>query len=211
MTRITTLLFWMGGVVTQHVSEAALEVLLPEDKPASPKIQRALFDLEMALCTGDLSPEQYCQQAIQATQATLEADDLAAGIPDHLQPLPGIPPLIDELAETIPLRLVSGYPKQWTLPVLQRAELTDRFESSILYAAEYHPADCCSALFEAMLASGEIVKDQMIWIDANSHRTSAAIRLGIDASVYVDAVRLRRDLALWGLVPPESHTRREGR
>ncbi len=46
-----------------------------------------------------------------------------------------------------------------------------------------------------------IVPGQTLWVDAHSPRTSAALRKGIDAAIFEDAWRLRRDLGMWDLLP----------
>jgi hypothetical protein len=54
---------------------------------------------------------------------------------------------------------------------------------------------------DALIAAGVVLPGHTLWIDAHSPRTSEALRKGVDADIFVDARRLRRDLALWRLMP----------
>lgn len=201
MHRIDTFVFWMGGVVTQHLSQTIVEVLERRGRPTDIRTRRALVDLEADLCRGAMGAEDYCKRVVEVGGAPFDAETLATAIPEHLSAMPGMPALLGELAEAYRLRLVAGFPRQWATPVVERAGVARCFSEPVLFSAEYGPADCGPALLEKLLASGEIVRDSTLWVDDHPHRAMSAIRLGIDAAIFVDEPRLRRDLGLWSLLP----------
>ena len=58
-----------------------------------------------------------------------------------------------------------------------------------------------SGLLDTLIAHRVISPGHTLWVDHHSPRTSEALRKGVDAAIFVDARRLRRDLALWLLMP----------
>ena len=111
---------------------------------------------------------------------------------------PGMVSLIEEVALGSEVCLVSDYPAAWLLPALARNGLASHFPADKLF----YIADLggYATLFERLEAVGVIMPGHTLWVDAHSPRTSEALRRGIDAAIYVDARRLRRDLGLWRLV-----------
>ena len=58
-----------------------------------------------------------------------------------------------------------------------------------------------AGVLDVLIAAEAILPGHTLWVDAHSPRTSAALRKGVDAAIFVDTRRLRRDLALWRLMP----------
>jgi hypothetical protein len=200
--RINRLVFWVGGVVLPAISQVCLEVLAPDREQVGLRLE--LLDLEKALWTGAISTEDFCLGAIGLTGATLVVDDLLAEIPKRADPLPGMPGVIGDLAADYELALVSDYPRRWLLPAMQRGGLSRWFADETVFCVSEHAVSGeYPELFETLVTSKVIIPGSSLWVDHNPSRTSVAIRQGIDASVFVDADRLYRDLGLWGLVPLE--------
>jgi hypothetical protein len=110
-----------------------------------------------------------------------------------------MPEMIRELAGTSEISLASDYPREWLIPSLSRSGLTPYcHEHAIVYTAGLGGY---TGLFERLVAAGAIIPGHTMWVDFHSRRTSEALSKGIDAAIFVDARRLRRDLGLWGLVP----------
>ncbi len=110
-----------------------------------------------------------------------------------------MPALLSDPALTCELCLVSDYPAEWLLPALTRGGLARIFPAcKIAYVADLGGF---SGLLDALVERGVIMPGQTLWVDAHSPHTSAALRKGIDAAIFEDAWRLRRDLGMWGLLP----------
>jgi phosphoglycolate phosphatase-like HAD superfamily hydrolase len=121
-------------------------------------------------------------------------------LPDQIAPVPGMPEVLEELAcRRLALSLVSGYPRQWLMPALERAGLAHRFPEDQVWAA----AECGGfpQVLDLLLERSRIMPGRSLWVDHHSLRTTAALRRGIDAAVFVHARQFYRDLGLWGLVP----------
>ena len=58
-----------------------------------------------------------------------------------------------------------------------------------------------AGVLDALIASGLVMPGHTLWVDYHWPRTSEALRKGVDTAIFVDARRLRRDLALWRLMP----------
>ncbi len=199
--RIKRFVFWVGGVVLPAASEAALAILAPE-RAGDIDLRLRLLDLEKELCFGALDAEAFCRGAVEASGASLAPGDLLDALAARVEPLPGMPKLIGELAATVEMALASDYPRRWLEPALEQGRLARWFadERAFVIAERGVPADS-GVLFEALVGSGVITPGSSLWIDHNPARTAVALRRGIDAGIFVDAGRLYRDLGLWGLVP----------
>ncbi len=198
--RITRLVFWAGGVVLPTLPVVTASFLAP-GRQATLAERVGLTEAAYALASGQGDPEQYCARAAGcfgepgATSASLLYERLAAGV----DALPGMPDLIAETTLTLEVRLVSDYPSVWLLPALARNGLAPCFPAdAISYVANLWGF---SGVLDALIAAGVILPGHTLWVDAHSPRTSEALRKGVDANIFVDVRRLRRDLALWRLMP----------
>jgi hypothetical protein len=198
--RITRLVFWAGGVVLPTLPEVTASFLAP-GRPATLAERSGLQEAAHALASGQDDPGQYCARAAGAfgepgaTHSTPLYERLTAGV----DALPGMPDLIAETALTLEVRLVADYPAVWLLPALARNGLKHCFPADeISYVADL--GGFAGAL-DDLIAAGVILPGHTLWVDAHSPRTSQALRKGVDANIFVDARRLRRDLALWRLMP----------
>ncbi len=196
--RITRLVFMAGGVVLPTLAEAATALLAP-DHTLRPE---QLLDLQAAACAladGRNRSEEFCARAAGICAREAAAGLLDERLAERLVAQPGMPDLIAKLAEALEVRLVSDYPPGWLLPALARSELARCFPAAeIAYTMDLGGL---AGLFDALVADRVLLPGQAIWVDAHSARTSAALRRGIDAAIFVDARRLRRDLGLWRLLP----------
>jgi hypothetical protein len=57
------------------------------------------------------------------------------------------------------------------------------------------------AMLRELLGTGILNASTTLFIDHHPRRCMEAVKLGIHAGIFEDAVRLYRDLGLWGLVP----------
>lgn len=198
--RVTRLTLIAGGVVLPSLPQAAASFLAPGIE-LSPARRRGLLNEALACAEGREPPDQFCAAAVAICG---ERSETAAGrlherLASELAPLEGMPALLADLALTCELRLVSDYPAEWLLPALTRSGLARIFPAGeIAYVVDLGGF---SGLFDALVERRVIVPGQTLWVDAHSPRTSAALRQGIDAAIFEDARRLRRDLGMWDLLP----------
>jgi hypothetical protein len=196
--RIDHLVFWADGVVVTPAAAAAWRVLAPGREPDT-KTRLELHRLEQGLADGTIPPDEFCARLVDLGRESLSGADLIETLPERIAPIAGMPEVLEDLAcRQITLSLVCGAPRQWILPALQRAGLARLFpEDQVLIAAEWGGFP---ALLDALLEHGRITPGRSLWVDHHSLRTTATLRHGIDAAVFVHARQFYRDLGLWGLV-----------
>jgi hypothetical protein len=197
--RINHLVFWADGVVVTPAGRAAWDVISPGRKP-DPKARLELHRLEQGMADGTLSPEEFCARTIDLGRSSLPTASLADKLPEQIAPIPGMAEVLEELAcRRITLSLASGYPRQWLMPALKRCGLARQFpEEQVWIAAEWGGFP---QILDSLLRRGQVVSGRSLWVDSHSLRTTAALRRGIDAAVFVHARQFYRDLGLWGLAP----------
>jgi phosphoglycolate phosphatase-like HAD superfamily hydrolase len=197
--RINHLVFWADGILVTPPGQTAWAHIAPGCKPDA-RARLALHNLEQELADGRLPPAEFCVRALALGKSPLPITSLADGLPEQIAPIPGMPEVLEELAcRRYMLSLASGYPRCWLMPALERCGLAHTFrEDQVWIAAEWGGFP---ALLDALLERGGIVPGRSLWVDDHSLRTSAALRRGVDAAVFVHARQFYRDLGLWGLVP----------
>ncbi len=205
MPRINSLVFVVGGVLTPRIAQVTQAALWPHATPA-PEVCLHLMSMDEALFTGALDAESYCRQAVELAETAISGAALAAHIESALTLIPGISAVLGELAERYPLWLLVNFPRRWFDALMQRSELSQYFaEERILTAPCYALANTGEALFTLLTSSGAFVAGRSLLVDDNPRRGMAAIRAGLDCALFVDLPRFRRDLSIWGLLPPLSN------
>jgi hypothetical protein len=197
--RITRLIFLAGGTIFAPLAEVAAS-FLDAGRGLTPVQRTGLQAAASALADGTTSARQFCVSAVEICGAPGEtaASRLYDRLTEGVVAEPGMVSLIEEVARSSDVCLASDYPAVWLLPALARNGLASYFlADKLFYIADLGGY---AALFERLEAAGVIMPGHTLWVDAHSPRTSEALRRGIDAAIYVDARRLRRDLGLWRLV-----------
>jgi beta-phosphoglucomutase-like phosphatase (HAD superfamily) len=197
--RINHLVFWADGVVLTAPGRTVWEVVAPGRKPDA-KARLELHHLEQGLAGGTLSPDEFCARAVALGKSSLPGASLPEKMLEQIAPIGGMPEVLEELAcRRYTLSLASGYPRRWLMPALERCGLASTFPGDQVWIAA--ELGGFPALLDALLGRGRIVPGRSLWVDDHSLRTTAALRCGIDAAVFVHARQFYRDLGLWGLVP----------
>jgi hypothetical protein len=189
-----------GGVVLPALAEAAASFLAP-GRTLTPGQRLGLQQAAHALAEGREQPAQFCVRAAEICGEHGEAAALLLDerLSNELPPRPGMPSLLSDPALTCEKRLVSDYPAVWLLPALARSGLARVFSAAeISYVADLGGF---AGMFDALIARRVILPGNTLWVDYHSPRTSEVLRKGIDAAIFVDARRLRRDVGLWRLAP----------
>ena len=174
---------------------------LAPDRTLTPGQRLSLQQAALALAGGREEPVQFCVRAAEVCGEHGEpaASLLYEKLTNELSPQPGMPALLSDPALVCEMRLTSDYPAVWLLPALARSGLAHCFPADeISYVADLRGF---TGVLDALIATGVVMPGHTLWVDYHSPRTSEALRKGVDATIFVDARRLRRDLALWRLMP----------
>jgi hypothetical protein len=204
MPRIEHLVFWLGGVIVPHLWKVTRDVLIANGAVDSADLCFALVDLERAVAAGSITLDQFCAQAVGLAKIDLPPVRLVSQIQQTIETTPGILPVIDIVAKHYPLRLLSSFPLEWLSEVTEATALLTYFtDDSVTMTAGLNLDNVYDALLEALAEVKLVTTGRSLLVDDDPIRVEAAIRFGLDATSFVDAARLRRDLFLWGLLPPQ--------
>jgi FMN phosphatase YigB (HAD superfamily) len=200
-------MFWMSGVVVPHVWELTRDALSASGADCTPGLCFDLMDREAALTTGAMTPDNFCSQAVALAGVTLSPARLASRIQQGIAPLPGISGLIGTLTARYPLQLLSDFPREWLAPALARTGLAASFaDDSIVMIADLDVDDTHEALLKALVDAGLFTPGRSLLVADDPILTEAAIRAGLDAILFVDTPRFKRELSLIDLLPSPSIT-----
>jgi hypothetical protein len=115
---------------------------------------------------------------------------------------PGMADVFDALQHRFELWLISSYPSPQLADVISKNSLSLWFDDGAVYSLPSHNMGHREML-QWLVVAGVVEPGKSLWIDHDPIRTMLAVRQGIDASIFVDAERLCRDLALWGIISPD--------
>lgn len=192
--------FTAGGVLLPRLAHVTLDVLeKASGKRLAGKQRIAIYDLEKDVFVGRMGAGEYLEAVCRQGVWTGSSADLQAGILECITCDPGALAVAQDIRKGGRLYVYSDYPRPWLDEAARRFGLYDIFEPlNVIEAAQLHPADNMDDLFAALNQAGHTLAGKSMWIDGHPLRTSAAIRRGIDAIIYVDERRLRRELGLRG-------------
>ena len=111
--------------------------------------------------------------------------------------------VFDDLPDHYELWLVSTLSPQKVAKLISKNSLSKWFDDENVYFLPEHVADH-QLLLISLVEEGVIYPGKSLWIDHHPIRTMLAVRQEIDASIFVDAERLHRDLELWGIISLEN-------
>lgn len=94
--------------------------------------------------------------------------------------------------------LISDYPRAWLDRLQQQTPLSAWFAPGQIFML---PDVAGPGALDGLVAAGALAPGSDLLIDRDPVRTLAALRRGIDVSIFVSPARLYRDLWLWGLLP----------
>ncbi len=202
MKRITTYFFIAGGVILPRIAQITIELLAEKKGRPLPHDQRlAIREAEKALFIGQITPEVYLQRINRLANCFESSQELLVEFMKLVEVDAGAVSTAYELQQTSQVYLFSDYPHPWLEEIAPRFQLFDLFSPhQVIYPAEaeaeLHLRDDIQGVFDGLQAKGYLDQGASLWVDAHPFRTSAAIRRGIDAIIYVDERRLRRELKL---------------
>jgi hypothetical protein len=115
--------------------------------------------------------------------------------------VPGMAELLREMGPLFPLWLYGEQREGEGATAAERLRLDSlvpRFHW--IFASEDLPGDAPERLVTNLMVRTGADRDRLLWVDDRPAMTSSVIRAGMNAVVFVDAFRLRRNLVLRGLL-----------
>jgi len=171
-------------------------------KNPEPALRQPVFGLEKEFSLGRINEEQFFAQAVKLTKIEGSSEILEEKVFAGLELSEGMAGILEELIENHKVEILSQYSTELTKKILKKTYLLPKFpEDRIRYTTEMHLPDLEQCLAAKYMCEGWIQRGESIWVDADPHRTMAFIRAGIDAIIFIDSTKLRREIALRGLLP----------
>lgn len=185
--------FMAGGVILPRLSAQVIGILEKRGNPLNESQRLALFDLERALFNGTLPVTDYFKR-VNAAVAPQQALTLESFL-QEIEVDSGALSVADDLRQNSQCILLSNYPPEWLAALDQRICVCAHFDR-VLPLQGMGCEDDRAAVFSRLRTAGELAAGTSLLVDANPFRTTMAIRRGVDAIIYVDERRLRRELRL---------------
>lgn len=201
---LDTVFFWQDGVVTTSLAEVTigqLEAALGSTLDV--QTRRAIRDRSLELQLGHTDGSAFCRSALDLSQAPLDEKELTLRIQENVTLIPGVLEVVRELEGRYKLWLIAHCPRGWLLPIGERLGLLDLFpRESILVCPELGLARLMPDVLQlAAERAGESIEECLL-VAAGSAITTAAVNIGLNAIIFSDARRLRRELGLRKLLTP---------
>jgi hypothetical protein len=198
MKQIKNFFFLAGGVILPRIASITEQLLEDKNSRLLSYDQRtSIYEAEKELVLGKIPPDLYLEQLDRLVNGSRTKKDLFVELVNYIRVDERALDVAFSLTRTSQVYLFSDYPRTWLQAVPKYMQLVSYFSSiKVIYAAELGLADHFYAVFEKLMLGGLVEPGASLWVDANPFRTSAAIRLGIDAIIFVDERRLRRELNL---------------
>src|SRR5690606_34160587 len=110
--------------------------------------------------------------------------------------------LLAEVRARYSVRLVSPYPPEWYRTLDRRVGLGSTFpDSEVLFCQLAQLGRLLPDVFFWALGKAGKTIEETLWVADQPAMTSAAVRLGLNAIIFADSRRLRRELVLRSLLP----------
>ena len=185
----------------ENVIFPSLNELIDEELPGRvSSLDR--YDLTLALSSGKIALDKFWQRILSSTDLKMERHALEEKVINGYKPVDGIIAVLKELRNGNSLSLFSQLPRGLFTALSARSGLNELFsDSDIYFTSEMNLENTTTDVVNHLMAGKCLIPGKSVLVDADSRRTSAAIRAGMDAIIFVDARRLRREIALRGLLP----------
>jgi phosphoglycolate phosphatase-like HAD superfamily hydrolase len=201
---ISTVFFWMEGTVVSSLAQAATDRVqgaLGGDADASTRME--IIDLATQMNLGRVDGLSFCQSVVDLVQVPMNAEDLAATIQADVQPIPGMHRLLQDLKEAYNLWLIATCPSDWLETIRERVEVLKFFPAdAIVQRPESGLKRLVPDVLELAQESAGAPTESCLFVARKSAITTAAVNLSLNAIIFADARRLRRELAMRKLLPP---------
>lgn len=202
MRSIDHFIFVLNDALCNSLSREIIQFLSTRQRLVDEAARQALFKLENDYIAGKYPKEKFFEKTAGIFKLEITAEELEKAIVDRLVPTRGIPGVLAELQTRFSLTLFSQFSPELLHQISSLSALKEYFpEESILYACEMGSTDQPVSLVKKFIAMGRIHPGKSIWVDSSSARTSASIRAGVDAIIFLNSEKLRREIALRGLLP----------
>lgn len=202
MNSIDHIFFVLNDAVCNSLSREIILYLSDQQRFVDDASRQALFKFENDFIAGKYSKDEFFEVIANTFKLKIAPEELEKAIVDRIVPTQGILAVLSELQTRYSLTLFSQFSSELLHQIPSLLVLKEFIpEENILYARETGFYDQPDSLFQKLIAMGIINPRKSIWVDSNSKLTSISMRAGVDAIIFLNSEKLRRELALRGLLP----------
>ena len=200
---IDTLFFWQDGVITTPLAEVVLEqVRFLGAGELDVRTRLAVRDWVQGLQLGRVSGESFCQKLQVLVPALACYSDLPSRFLSAVALSPGMADLLAEARTEYECWLVSSYPSDWLQALDQRLGLSIMFSPArVQVFPQAGLGKCLPDVFVWAIQKAQKRMESCLWVAGEAAMTTSAVRVGLNAIVFADSRRLRRELVLRGMLP----------
>lgn len=201
MNPINSFIFSLRDVIINSLSREILKFIERQRIILNGTVRQTIFDNENNYITERISLEEFFEKTVLALEIEMTATQLEKTIINSIAPILGIFDILYELRSLYPLTLFSQYPPDLLNKISVSPKITELFpERNIIFSNEIGQRDQLDSIIRKVLNS-TVTLGKSIWVDFDGRLTSNVMRLGVDAIIFIDSEKLRREIALRGLLP----------
>jgi len=202
LSSIDHIYFALNDAICNSLSREIIIFLNNQHRSIDTIVRQVLFKFESDFIIGKNSKQEFFNSATSIFNLDITSDELENAILSQIFPTHGINQVLSELQTHFSLTLFSQYPPELLLQISSILNLNKYFsKNNIFYTCEIEFAGQPGDFFQNLISIGKIQPGKSIWVDSNSKMTSSSIRAGIDAIIFQNSDKLRREIALRGLLP----------
>ena len=198
MHGISSIFFRAGGTIVPSLYHTAIDLLKTQsEEELAVGTRDEVYNLVRSLALGAIDAGILRERICEMSKGKVSQDQFLGSVLNTKALDRELLRVIDELRETYDLYLISQYPREWLETLLNRFDEKKRFEyTNIIYCAEGGLQNLIPDLFYLVNRLTGKQMENCLLVDGRAEYLSAALRMGLQAVVYVDAFRLRREFVL---------------
>ena len=206
MAKFKTLLFWLGGVLTENLTDLALSIMSPGARGHDFVSYRKMLEpYSSALIGGALKAQVYCQNVVHEFKSELNKDQFEHKLIRGIHIRPEVVDIIQEIPEEFDRWLISDYPLKWYRVIADSLNSPVLFPTErVIFTADMKLTDIQSQIYDRLPASVGQSISNCLMIDGNSARAVHGVKHGLASIIYVYPQRLKHELSLQKILHADS-------
>ena len=202
MPETKALLFWLGGVLTESLSDLTLSVLTPGASGAERLAWKQTLDpFLVQLTLGEIDSSTFWREAGPACASGISSGEAHVEITALARPRREVLEIIGKVPERYQVWLVSDFPVDWVGKMAAGGRLAEHFPPDrIIFTASLGLNQLQPDIFQALPRAANLEMRECLVIDGVSSRAVAGIKLGLNSIIYVYPERLAHELTLQKII-----------
>jgi len=198
MSGVTTLLFWLGGVLCESLSEITLKVCgIGDIAKLDVNAYLSLEVLREELELGQIDKHTYCQKVAQELSCQMTGTEMDIQIKEAVAIRENVLDVINALPDGYLCWIVCNFPREWFSvlegQLYQGGKLN---KDNLIFSTDSQLQKMTPDIFSYLIKRVREPKESVLMIDSDYRRAVSAVKHDYNAALFVDARRLQREFAL---------------